>query len=136
VRGGFLQRAGAWGVGACYEVVQRRMSGEHREGCPMKDAKKSGGIKSALELAMERMQQKQGDVVPLTHDQKLAIAEIEAETTAKVAEEEIMSKERLRAAYASGDAEAARKVDEEIRGEIARLRERGESRKQKVRRGE
>ncbi len=102
----------------------------------MKDKKKSGGVKTALELAMERMQQKQGDIVPLTHDQKLAIAEIEAETKAKIAEEEIMSKGRLQAAYASGDAEAARTVEEEIRGEIARLRERGESRKAKIRRGE
>jgi hypothetical protein len=97
---------------------------------------KSGGIKSALELAMERMRQQQGEIVPLTHDQKLAIAEIEAETKAKVAEEEIMSQERLRAAQASGDAEAARKVDEEIRGEIARIRERGERKKEKIRRGE
>ncbi len=102
----------------------------------MKDAKKPVGIKSALELALERMQQRQGEVVPLTHDQKLAIAEIEAETRAKVAEEEIMSQERLRAAHASGDAEAARKVEEEIRAEIARLRERGESRKAKIRLGE
>jgi hypothetical protein len=102
----------------------------------MKDAKKSGGIKSSLELAMERMQRKQGDLVPLTHDQKLAIAEIEAETKAKIAEEEIMSRDRLLAARASGDAEAARVVEEEIRGEIARLRERGESRKAKVRKGE
>jgi vacuolar-type H+-ATPase subunit I/STV1 len=97
---------------------------------------KSGGIMSALELAMERMRQQQGEIVPLTHDQKLAIAEIEAETKAKVAEEEIMSQERLRAAQASGDAEAARKVDEEIRGEIARIRERGERKKEKVRKGE
>ena len=102
----------------------------------MKDAKKSVGIKSALELAMERMQQKQGDLVPLTHDQKLAIAEIEAETKAKVAEEEIMSQERLLAARASGDAEAARTVEDEIRGEIARIRERGERKKEKIRKGE
>ena len=102
----------------------------------MKDAKKTGGIKSALELAMERMQQQQGDVVPLTHDQKLAIAEIEAETKAKIAEEEIMSRERLMAARASGDAEAARTVEEEIRAEIARLRERGERKKEKIRKGE
>jgi hypothetical protein len=94
------------------------------------------GIKSALELAMERMKQKQGDLVPLTHDQKLAIAEIEAETKAKVAEEEIMSQERLLAARASGDVEAARTVEDEIRGEIARIRERGERKKEKVRKGE
>jgi len=102
----------------------------------MKDAKKSGGIKSALDLAMERLQQKQGDVVPLTHDQKLAIAEIESETKAKVAEEEIMMQDRVRTAYAKGDAEAARKVEEDIRAEIARLRERGERRKEKIRKGE
>ena len=102
----------------------------------MKDAKKTGGIKSALELALERMRQKQGDIVPLTHEKKAAIAEIEAETTAKVAEEEIMTQERLRIAYAGGDAEAARKVEEEIKAEIARIRERGERKKEKVRRGE
>ena len=94
------------------------------------------GMKSALDLALERMQAKQGDVVPLTHDQKAAIAEIEAETKAKIAEEEIMSRDRLQAARASGDAEAARIVEDEIRGEIARLRERGENRKAKIRRGE
>ena len=94
------------------------------------------GIKSALELALERMSQKQGDIVPLTHEQKAAIAEIEAETTAKVAEQEIMTQERLRAAYAGGDAEAARKVEEGIKAEIARIRERGERKKEKIRRGE
>jgi hypothetical protein len=94
------------------------------------------GIKSALELALERMRQKQGDVVPLTQEQKAAIAEIEAETKAKVAEEEIMAAERLRAAYAGGDAEAARALDEQIKAEIARIRDRGERKKDKVRRGE
>ena len=93
------------------------------------------GIKSALELAMERLQKKDGDLVPLTHDQKAAIAEIEAETTAKVAEEEIMAAERLRAAYAGGDVEAARKLDEQIKAEIGRIRERGERKKEKVRKG-
>jgi len=102
----------------------------------MADPKGSGGIKSALELALERMSQKQGDIVPLTHEQKAAIAEIEAETTAKVAEQEIMTQERLRAAYAGGDAEAARKVEEGIKAEIARIRERGERKKEKIRRGE
>lgn len=94
------------------------------------------GIKSALDLALERLKAKEGDVVPLTHEQKAAIAEIEAETKAKVAEEEIMAADRLRAAYASGDAEAARTLDEQIKGEIARIRERGERKKEKIRRCE
>ncbi len=96
----------------------------------------SGGIKSALELALERMREKQGDLVPLTHEQKEAIAEIEAETKAKVAEQEILAADRLRAAYAGGDADAARALDEKIKAEIARIRERGERKKEKIRRGE
>jgi hypothetical protein len=94
------------------------------------------GMKSAVELALERMQKQQGDVVPLTHEQKAAIAAIEAETKAKLAEEEIMAAGRLRAAAAGGDAEAARTLDEQIKAEIARIRERGERKKDKVRKGE
>jgi vacuolar-type H+-ATPase subunit I/STV1 len=102
----------------------------------MANKQESGGMKSALELAMERLKAKEGDVVPLTHDQKAAIAEIDAETKAKVAEEEIMGRERLRAAAAAGDPAALVKAQEEIAGEIARLRERGETKKRKVRKGE
>jgi hypothetical protein len=94
------------------------------------------GIKSALDLALERMQKKQGDLVPLTHEQKAAIAEIEADTKAKVAEEEIMAAGRIQAAASGGDAESARLLDEQIKAEIARIRERGERKKEKVRRGE
>ena len=94
------------------------------------------GMKSALDLALERLKAKEGDIVPLTHEQKAAIAEVEAETRAKVAEQEIMAAERLRAAYAGGDADAARQLDEQIKAEIARIRERGERKKEKVRRGE
>jgi vacuolar-type H+-ATPase subunit I/STV1 len=101
----------------------------------MKKSGASGGMKSALELAMERLQEKQGEIVRLSSEQKAEIANIEAETRAKVAEEEIMAEERLRAAYAGGDAEAVRKLDEGIKAEIARIRERGESRKQKIREG-
>lgn len=93
------------------------------------------GIKSALELAMERLQKKGGDLVPLTAEQKAAIAEIDAETKAKVAEEEIMAAGRIRAAAAGGDAEAAKALDEQIKAEIARIRERGERKKDQVRKG-
>jgi len=94
------------------------------------------GIKSALDLALERLKAKEGEVVPRTHEQKAALAEIEAETKAKVAEQEIMAAERLREAYAGGDAEAAAKLDQQIKAEIARIREHGERRKERIRRGE
>lgn len=91
------------------------------------------GIKSALELAMERMAGKEGEIARLTSEQKAAIAEIESETKARIAEEEILLKDRLRAALGSEDPEAADKVREEHVAEIARLRERGEAKKRKVR---
>ncbi len=93
------------------------------------------GMKSAVELAMERLREKEGEVAPLTSEQRAQIAEIEAETKAKVAEEEILAQDRLRAASATGDAEAVRTVQEETAREIARLRERGEAKKRAVRAG-
>jgi hypothetical protein len=36
----------------------------------MTKGKQSGGMKSALELAMERMQKSEGDIVPLTDEKK------------------------------------------------------------------
>ena len=47
-----------------------------------------------------------------------------------------MAADRLRAAYAGGGAEAGRALDEKIKAEIARIRERGERKKEKIRRGE
>jgi hypothetical protein len=99
----------------------------------MTKGKQSGGMKSALELAMERMQKSEGEIVPLTAGQKAAIAEIEAEAKAKVAEVEIMSRQHAQAAAAAGDAEAARKIEEERTAEIARIRDRAAVKKRKVR---
>jgi hypothetical protein len=99
----------------------------------MTKGKQSGGMKSALELAMERMQKSEGDIVPLTDEKKAAIAEIEAEAKAKVAEIEIMSRERAQAAASAGDVEAARKIDEDRAAEIARIRDRAAVKKRKIR---
>jgi len=48
-------------------------------------AKKEQGLKSALDLAMERLAQKSGSPAALTAEQKKALAEIEKQAQAKVA---------------------------------------------------
>ena len=73
-------------------------------------------MKSAYELAMERLQKKDGATVALTGAQKAAIAEIESQTRARLAEIEIMQGRELAEARAKGDAAeveklTARKVD-------------------------
>lgn len=93
----------------------------------------SGGIKSALELAMERMKKTDGEIVPLTDAQKAEIARVEAEAKAKTAEVEIMTRERITAAYRAGDAEGARKLEEQMAGDLERIRDRAAAKKRKVR---
>lgn len=101
----------------------------------MAKERKTGGIKSALELAMERLKKSEGEIVPLTDEQKNAIGEIEAEAKARIAEIEIMTRDRLRAAAAAGEAEGVRKIEEQKAAEIARIRERAAVKKRKVREG-
>jgi hypothetical protein len=73
------------------------------------------GPKSAYELAMERLRQKdkEGGVVerPLTDEQKAAIAEARRVYDAKVAEREILHRDALRKAKS---AEEIQKLNEEL----------------------
>ena len=73
------------------------------------------GPKSAYELAMERLRQKdkEGGVVerPLTDEQKTAIAEARRVYDAKVAEREILHRDALRHAKS---AEEVQKLNEEL----------------------
>jgi hypothetical protein len=87
------------------------------------------GPKSAYELAMERLRQKDkeaGGVVerPLTPEQKAAIAEVRRVHDARVAEREILHKDALRRA---ASAEDVAKLGEELardRDRLARDRDR------------
>ena len=86
------------------------------------------GPKSAFELAMERLRQKdkEGGVVqpPLTDEQKAAIAEARTVYAAKVAEREILHRDALRKAKSH---EEIAKLSEELaqdRGRLVRDRDR------------
>jgi hypothetical protein len=82
----------------------------------------SDGPKSAFELAMERLRQKdqQAGVAerPLTDEQKGAIAEIRKIYEAKVAEREILHRDATRKA---GSHEEIAKLNDELQQDRARL---------------
>lgn len=91
------------------------------------------GLKSAYELAMERLAQKDGGLKVLTDEQKRAIAEVGQKAKARVAEIEIMYRQKL--AEAGDDAEKLAKFEEQKAAEIARARSAEERDKEKIRAG-
>ena len=88
-------------------------------------------MKSAYELAMERMDS--GDGKPLTDEQKEKIAEINTKYKAKIAERKIYLEKSVDDALAKEDqtgAEEARKI---LAQEISSLEEKAEAEKDKIR---
>ncbi|MEI7880045.1 MAG: hypothetical protein WCI95_04130 [bacterium] len=91
------------------------------------------GLKSSFDLAMERMAKRGEKITALTDEQKQAMAEVTTRTKAKIAEIEILYGKKADEARAAGDAGKASKIEEEKRYEIARLREKEESERCRIR---
>jgi hypothetical protein len=96
-------------------------------------------LKSAFELAMERLKAKDRDEgvleeKPLTKAQKERIAELRRDAQAKLAELEILHRKNV--AAAGGDPVAVAKVEENYATDRGRVESRLESAVVKVRRGE
>ena len=93
------------------------------------------GMKSAYELAMERLAKSDpAGSVSLTADQKTRLAEIDRVYKGKLAEREIFLKKQLDEAYAAEKFEDAEKIKQQISSERARLDEEREAEKDRVRR--
>lgn len=92
-------------------------------------------MKSAYELAMERLAKSDPSSRPLTAEQKQRLAEIDRVFQGKIAEREIFLKQKLDAALAQQDFDEADQLRKQIAGERARLEEERESEKERVRRG-
>jgi hypothetical protein len=90
-------------------------------------------LKSALDLAMERLAQREGQVARLTEAQKGAIAEVDRKTRAKIAELEILGGGRP--AKAPENPEEAETLRSAQRAEIEKVRRRAEDEKERIRRG-
>ncbi|MEY2511608.1 MAG: hypothetical protein QOE26_2371 [Verrucomicrobiota bacterium] len=89
-------------------------------------------MKSAYELAMERLEKKAPSVA-LTTEQKAQIAEIESTFKARIAERELFLKEQIGKAQAGGNLEEAGTLQKQLTIDIRRLQEEAEAKKEKLR---
>ncbi len=91
-------------------------------------------MKSAYELAMERLAKSDPSSGPLSDEQKSRLAEIDRVYKGKLAEREIFLKQQLEHAYADQKPEEADKIKQQLASERARIEEEREEEKERVRR--
>ena len=89
-------------------------------------------MKSAYELAMERLEKKAPSVA-LTNEQKEQIAEIDSSYRAKIAEKELFLNDQIRKARSGGSFDEAESLEKQLTVEVRRLREDCEEKKEKLR---
>lgn len=90
-------------------------------------------LKSAYELAMERMGKSGSPSAPLSAAQKARLAELDKVYKAKIAEAELRLKPKIEAAEFSGQGEEADKLRAQLAKELQSLREEWEAKKEKIR---
>ena len=93
-------------------------------------------MKSAYELAMERLAKSEPAAKPLTPVQKERLAEVDRVHQGKLAEREIFLKKQLNDAFAAQNAEDVAKIKQQLGSERARIEEERETAKERVRRGQ
>ena len=89
-------------------------------------------MKSAYELAMERLEKKAPSVA-LTDNQKQQIAEIDSMFKARKAEKELFLKEQISKAQSAGNFEESESLQKQLTIELRRLQEDGEAKKERLR---
>lgn len=91
-------------------------------------------MKSAYELAMERLDREAPDSIrTLTEQQKSSLADIERRYQAKRAEREIFLKQQIASARNQQDSEAVQQLERQLRDELTRLETEKESEKEQIR---
>lgn len=91
-------------------------------------------MKSAYELAMERLAKADPAARPLTVEQKQRLAEIDRVYQGKLAEREIFLRQQLNLALSGQQAEEAEQIRRQMSLEKARLEEERDAEKERVRR--
>jgi hypothetical protein len=89
-------------------------------------------MKSAYELAMERLEQ-QSPTAQLTEAQKAEIAEIDSTYKAKLAEREVFLRDEIAKAEYEGRSTDVAELKDQLGREIRRINEDCEEKKEKVR---
>ena len=92
-------------------------------------------MKSAYELAMERLAKSEPTAKQLTPAQKARLTEIDRLYQGKTAEREIFLQQQLQSVLADQKFDEADKIRQQIAGEKARLAEEREDAKERVRQG-
>ena len=91
-------------------------------------------MKSAYELAMERLQKEDPNgVVSLTDEQKQELAEVDRRFQAQIAEREIFLRKQLAEAQAKGEVEELEQIERQLVNERIRLQEEREAEKDRIR---
>jgi hypothetical protein len=90
-------------------------------------------MKSAYELAMERLAKSEPNSGPLTADQKAKLAEVDKMFKGKIAEREIFLRKQMDEALTSQKYEEIDKIKEQLGRERVRLEEEKEAEKEKLR---
>jgi len=89
-------------------------------------------MKSAYELAMERLEKKAPSVA-LTDEQKQQIAEIDSTFKARIAERELFLKDQIGKAREAGNLEEVDSLQKQLTIDLRRLQEDSEAKKEKLR---
>jgi len=89
-------------------------------------------MKSAYELAMERLQQTSPSL-SLTEEQKKELAEIDSKYRAKIAEQELFLKDQIRKAQTEGKLDDIESLEKQLASDVRRLQEECEASKEKMR---
>jgi hypothetical protein len=89
-------------------------------------------MKSAYELAMERLQQTSPSL-SLSEEQKKALAEIDSKYRAKIAEKELFLRDQIRKAQTEGKADDIASLEKQLASDVRRLQEECEASKEKMR---
>jgi len=90
-------------------------------------------MKSAYELAMERLQESDPDKKPVTDEMRKALAAIDEKFDAKIAERKIFLTQKLATASENQDMQEVELIEKQISNEKARLEEEREEAKDKIR---
>jgi hypothetical protein len=89
-------------------------------------------MKSAYELAMERLQRSSPSVT-LTAEQKAELAKVDSSFNAKIAERKIFLTDQIRKAVAAGKFDEVESLEKQLTVDVIRLQEDCEHKKEKLR---
>jgi hypothetical protein len=94
--------------------------------------KRKISMKSAYELAMERLQ-KASPSLSLTDEQKKELADLDSKYQAKIAEKELFLKDQIRKAQTEDKLDDIDSLQKQLASEVRRLQEECEAKKEKLR---